>query len=347
MNTTITKDATSDIAPATKFSLQLTVTDKAAIADGIVKLQLTGDDLPPWEPGAHLELALPDGLVRAYSIVAGTTGRSYELAILLEPNSRGGSRYLHEQLSIGDVINATPPKNAFALAPATRYVFIAGGIGITPILPMIARLKNEGKSWQLYYLGRSRARMAYLADIQALADEAASSVSLHIKDEGCRLELATLVSALADDTAVYSCGPNSLMDALSAEITRRPALHLYMERFGRAELPAAAPVDVTDCDDEATQATCNPDGSFELELSKSGETITVGKDETILECVRKVRQGLSFSCSDGYCGTCETAVLAGTPEHRDSVLSEEEKQENRTMMICVSRSKTRKLVLDL
>ncbi|MCL1073863.1 PDR/VanB family oxidoreductase [Shewanella dokdonensis] len=344
---TTSREVTSDIALAPKFSLRLTVKDKETLADGIIKLQLAGDDLPSWEPGAHIELAFPDGLVRAYSIVAGEPGLSYQLAILLEPNSRGGSRYVHEQLNVGDVIAASEPKNAFALEPASRHVFIAGGIGITPILPMIARLKREGKPWQLYYLGRTRTRMAYLADVEALAGAATGSVSLHIKDEGSRLELTTLVAELADDTAVYACGPNSLMDALSAEIARRPSIHLYMERFGRVELAPVAEIDATACGDETTNEACNPDGSFELELSKSGETITVGKDETILECVRKVRQGLSFSCSDGYCGTCETAVLAGTPDHRDTVLSDQEKQENRTMMICVSRSKTRKLVLDL
>ncbi|KAE9412619.1 hypothetical protein Angca_005458, partial [Angiostrongylus cantonensis] len=306
---------------------------------------LTGEDIPTWEPGAHIELAFPGGLARAYSIVAGEPGRSYELAVLREPQSRGGSRYIHEQLQVGDTILATEPKNSFALEPAEHNVFIAGGIGITPILPMIARMKREGRPWRLHYLGRSRRRMAYLDDVAALSPSEATRIGIHIDDEGSSLDLATLVNELAEGTAIYACGPNGLMDALAAEVARRPSISLHMERFGRVELRASTDI-VLDMDD-ATHEACDADGTFEVELRKTGATVTVGKDQTILDCVRTVRQGLSYSCSDGYCGTCETAVLAGRPEHRDTVLSDAEREANKTMMICVSRSMTRKLVLDL
>lgn len=325
-----------------KFRLRLTVQSKEAAADGIVRLRLAGADLPAWEPGAHIELALPGGLARAYSIVAGDPGRSYELAILREPQSRGGSQYVHEQLLPGDILLTTEPKNSFALEPAAHYVFVAGGIGITPILPMIERLKQEGKPWRLYYLGRSRGRMAYLETVAAFSPD---NAAIHIDDEGTSLDLAALVDGLAEGSAVYTCGPNGLMDALAAQVARRPSIHLHMERFGRVEITASA--DAGASADDATQQACDADGAFEVELRKTGATITVGKGQTILECARSVRQGMSFSCADGYCGTCETAVLAGLPDHRDTVLTDEERQTNRTMMICVGRSRTRKLVLDL
>ncbi|MDP2506371.1 PDR/VanB family oxidoreductase [Oceanobacter sp. 3_MG-2023] len=340
---TITVTGNETLAPG--FCLHLTVNSKAVIADGIIKLLLAGEELPDWEPGAHIELAFPGGLVRAYSIVSGEPGRSYELAILLEPESRGGSRYVHEQVQEGDVIAATKPKNSFALEAAENYAFIAGGIGITPVLPMIRSMKRAGKPWKLYYLGRSRTRMAYMAEVEALEREQPGSVFVHIDDEVGGVDLGVLVNGLAENTAVYTCGPNGLMDALSVQIEQRPSISLHMERFGRIELVPL--VDAAAISDDATDAACDVDGAFELELHKTGETINVGKDETILDCVRKVRQGLSFSCSDGYCGTCETAVLGGIPDHRDTVLSEQEREENRTMMICVSRSKTRKLILDL
>ena len=334
-----------ETAVAPKFRLRLTVQSKEAAADGIVRLRLAGADLPAWEPGAHIELALPGGLARAYSIVSGDPGRSYELAILREPQSRGGSQYVHEQLLPGDTVFTTEPKNSFALEPAGYHVFVAGGIGITPILPMIDRLKQEGKPWRLYYLGRSRGRMAYLETVAGLSPSNPGQAGIHIDDEGTSIDLAALVDGLADGTAVYTCGPNGLMDALAAQVARRPSIHLHMERFGRAEIAVAA--DVEAIADDATQQACDADGAFEVELRKTGATVTVGKGQTILECARTVRQGLSFSCADGYCGTCETAVLAGLPEHRDTVLSDEERQANRTMMICVGRSRTRKLVLDL
>ncbi|UNK39967.1 PDR/VanB family oxidoreductase (plasmid) [Shinella sp. H4-D48] len=334
-----------ETAVAPKFRLRLTVQSKEAAADGVVKLSLAGTDLPDWEPGAHIELALPGGLARAYSIVSGDPGRSYELAILREPQSRGGSEYVHDRLLPGDTILTTEPKNSFALEPAVQHVFVAGGIGITPILPMIARLKQEGKPWKLYYLGRSRGRMAYMETVASLAPTDPDLARIHIDDEGTSLDLAALIDGLPDGTAVYTCGPNGLMDALAAQVARRPSIHLHMERFGRAEISISA--DIAPSDDDATQQACDVDGAFEVELRKTGATVTVGKGQTILECARTVRQGLSFSCSDGYCGTCETGVLAGLPDHRDTVLTDEEREANRTMMICVGRSRTRKLVLDL
>lgn len=333
-----------ETAIAPKFCLRLTVQSKAVAADGIVTLRLSGENLPAWEPGAHIELAFPGGLVRAYSIVSGDPGCCYELAILREPQSRGGSLYVHDQLQPGDTVLTTEPKNAFALEPAKSHVFIAGGIGITPILPMIARLEQEGRPWRLHYLGRSRSRMAYLDTVTALSPDPAR-IAIHVDEEDSCIDLEALIDGLDDGTAIYTCGPNGLMDALAEKAARRPSISLHMERFGRVEI--AVPVDAEAGSDDATQASCDPDGTFEVELRKTGTTVTVGKDQTILDCVRTVRQGLSYSCSDGYCGTCETAILAGCADHRDTVLSEAERDANQTMMICVSRSRTRKIVLDL
>ena len=218
---------------------------------------------------------------------------------------------------------------------------------------MIRQLNERECSWDLRYLGRSRSAMSFVEELSDYHRRRAGNVSLVASDESPRAMLSDILAAVPPGTAVYCCGPNRLLaevEKISAANGGRYSLHI--ERFGRPELtdnPAAisaaspTPISAT----EATHEPCDPDGSFRVQLKSSGEILEVAAGESILECARKVRTGLSFSCSDGYCGTCETRVVAGIPEHRDSVLTDEERAENRSMMICVGRSKTKLLVLDL
>jgi ferredoxin-NADP reductase len=320
--------------------LTLVVRSATWESEGVLGLVLADPDgapLPAWTPGAHVDLVLPSGTVRSYSLCGEPSDRaSYRIAVLREEGGRGGSAELHSTQLVGRRLPVRGPRNQFELVEAERYVFIAGGIGITPLLPMLRAVAAVGRSWTLHYLGRSRGSMAFLAQVAALTG---GSVHLYPRDEVERPEIAAALAGVEAGTAVYCCGPDSLIRATEAAGLGPDVLHL--ERFGR---PTLTPRPV---ESSVEQLEADPDGDFQVELATTGGVLDVAPGESILEAVRKVRQGLSFSCSDGYCGTCETAVLKGLPDHRDTVLTTEEQAENGTMMICVSRSRTPLLVLDL
>jgi ferredoxin-NADP reductase len=279
----------------------------------------------------------------------------YCVAVLREEKGRGASHEIHERQLVGRVLSVSLPREQYRLVEeASHYIFIAGGIGITPLLPMIRRLTERKRSWDLHYLGRSRSAMSFVRELSDYERRRAGKLKLVARDESPRAILSDILIAAPQGTAVYCCGPNRLL----AEVETISATHgghytLHVERFGRPALagdPAAATAirsPVSALAAEEAEEHCDPNGSFRVELKSTGKTIEVGAGESILECARKVRTGLSFSCSDGYCGTCETRVVAGVPDHRDSVLTDEEKAENRSMMICVGRSRTRLLILDL
>lgn len=302
------------------------------------------EPLPPWTPGAHIDVELPSGLVRSYSLCGEPDDRSrYQIAVLREDDGRGGSVELHETDLAGSLLRTSAPRNDFELSPAERYLFIAGGIGITPILPMIRQVDRECRPWRLMFLGRKRRSMAFLGPVAALHGD----VEIVPRDERDRLDLRSLLEEEKSTTEVYCCGPNALMDAV-AEIVKQTGHRLHVERFGRPDLAAVSPsvsIGVRGADDG--DDAIDPDEAFEVELARSGECFTVGPGESILGRLRALRQGLNFSCTDGYCGTCETSVLGGQPDHRDTVLSEDEREASATMMICVGRSRTARLVLDL
>lgn len=319
----------SNATSEAEFDLLLTA--KRTAADGVIVLTLRDPDgglLPPWEPGAHVDLLLRPDLIRQYSLCGDPADRStLQVAVLREVDGRGGSRYVHDELSEQSVVRVRGPRNHFSLLPAKRYLFIAGGIGITPIVPMLAAAERDGADWRLVYGGRTRASMAFRTE---LCERYGDKVSIQPQDEVGLLDLASLLAEPDADTLVYCCGPEPLLAAVEAKCAAWPAGALQVERFA----PKAY--------DEPTLRE-----SFEVELEQSGLTLTVPPDKSILQVVEEAGVAILSSCREGTCGTCETGVLAGVPEHRDSLLTADERAANDTMMICVSRSCTPKLVLDL
>lgn len=314
----------------TKNAQQLVVRRATWEADGVMSLELVdghGGELPGWEPGAHLDLVLPSGRVRQYSLCGDPDDPSrYRIAVLREPNGRGGSAEIHDTALVGRVVELRGPRNRFSLEPASTYLFIAGGIGITPILPMVAAAEEAGTPYRVVYGGRSLASMAFRDELPR-----GEQVRLVAEDTDGRPDLATLVKETPQGAAVYACGPAGMLDAL-AEVCTRAGRELCLERFEG---------------DGAASAEAASGGSFEVELRRTGATVRVGADELMLDKIREVCPGLTTSCEEGFCGTCETAVLEGIPEHHDTILNEKEREAGKTMMVCVGRSKSSRLVLDL
>ncbi|WP_314220983.1 PDR/VanB family oxidoreductase [Streptomyces zaehneri] len=305
---------------------ELVVSSREFAAEGVLALTLRhplGEPLPAWEPGAHVDLVLGPELERQYSLCGDPADRrAWRVAVLREPAGRGGSAHVHERLRPGDKIRVRGPRNHFALRPAARYRFVAGGIGITPILPMLAAAEAAGAEWSLLYGGRTRGSMAFAEELARYGDR----VTVAPQDETGLLDLGSVLDALPEGTLVYCCGPGPLLDAVEE---RCPADALRIERFQAREQPGGE------------------ESEFEVELARSGRTLTVAAGVSVLDTVRAAGVEVLYSCTEGTCGTCETDVLEGTPEHRDSVLSPQEREAGETMMICVSRCRGRRLVLDL
>lgn len=310
----------------------LRLTRQRWLADGVVELELrdpSGAELPAWEPGAHVTVALPGGVSRDYSLCGAPGDRSqWTIAVLREPASRGGSSYIHERLRVGDRLDVSGPRNNFPLADGARFLLLAGGIGITPIKAMADRLAAEGADWSLTYCGRSRAGMAFLPELTALASE---RLTVHADDDhGGPPDLAALLAAQPDGTQVYCCGPEPLLAAVERLL---PAgLDLHLERFRAAPAPASAVA---------------ADSAFEVVCAGSGTTVRVETGVSILDALDTAGVDVPSSCREGICGSCETKVLDGEPDHRDQVLTAEEQAQGQTMMLCVSRCRGSRLVLDL
>ncbi|MFE1023600.1 PDR/VanB family oxidoreductase [Streptomyces sp. NPDC058818] len=308
-------------------SLTLLVTAHERMADGVVRIRLEGHDLPRWEPGAHLDLVLPSGLVRQYSLCGDPEDTSsYTVATRLVEDGRGGSREVHEQVQEGVELEVRGPRNRFPLVEAPAYAFVAGGIGITPVLPMLRALP-EGAEWRLLYGGRTRASMPFLEEIEKLAPDRERSrgrVTVVAEDEDGRPGLDDFLADLPEGTAVYCCGPEGLMAAVEERLPEGTALHL--ERF-------------------APRTTAGGDGEFEVELHRSGRTLTVDGDTSVLAAVRAELPNTPYSCEQGWCGTCQQKVLEGEIDHRDELLTDSERGDS--MLICVSRARGTRLVLDM
>ncbi|MGI5454209.1 PDR/VanB family oxidoreductase [Streptomyces sp. CA-249302] len=291
-------------------ALKLVVASRKTVAEGVVQLRLEGRDLPRWEPGAHLDLVLPSGLVRQYSLCGDPADTSsYTVATRLVEGGRGGSREVHEQVREGMALEVRGPRNRFPLVEAQSYVFIAGGIGITPILPMLRAL-GDNAEWRLLYCGRSPESMPFLEEVEKLGRNRVTVVAG-----------APDLDALdvPEEAAVYCCGPEGLITAAQ---DRFPRVHL--ERF----TPHAA------------HGT-----AFEVELRRSGRTLTVAADSTVLAAVRAELPNTAYSCEQGFCGTCQQRVLEGVAEHRDELLTDAERADS--ILICVSRARSDRLVLDM
>jgi ferredoxin-NADP reductase len=317
---------------------EVVVTSRIAGAERVAVLEVEradGEMLPAWEPGAHIDLLLPglgdsvaEHAERQYSLCGSPSASAWRIGVLRELDGRGGSAWVHSSVSAGSRLRARGPRNHFAFSPdGSRVLFIAGGIGITPILPMIEAAATAGLDWQLAYAGHSRETMAF-AD--GLVEQYPSRVSLFVAAEGNRIELQQLLGTPADGTSIYCCGPARLMDAVEEACGSWPHGTLHLERFEPKDV--AAPV---------------MDEPFEVELELSGITVTVPPDRSILEVVEEAGALVLSSCREGTCGTCETPVVEGVVDHRDSVLTPDEQADNTVMMICVSRSACPRLVLEL
>ncbi|MDT0541224.1 PDR/VanB family oxidoreductase [Streptomyces lonegramiae] len=317
-------------APPTSYEQSLVVAERAQAADETISLTLRhpeGEVLPDWQPGAHVELLLGNGLTRTYSLCGDPAdGTAWRIAVLRTPDSRGGSACVHDKLHAGDRVEVRGPRNNFPLRPARRYLFVAGGIGITPLLPMVAAVEAAGTPWHLLYGGRSRASMAFTSQLAPYGQK----VSLRPQDEYGLLDLDAHLGEPDGDTLVYCCGPEPLLAAIEEHCRAWPTGALQMERFTAKE-----------------QEAQGAGTAFEVVCAESGVTVQVPPKHTVLSAVRAAGIDAPFSCTDGICGTCETEVLEGEPDHRDSVLSPEDRAAGETMMICVSRARGPRLVLDL
>ncbi|MEU6039924.1 PDR/VanB family oxidoreductase [Actinomadura sp. NPDC047616] len=319
--------------PSGPATIRLRVAAKTPVADGVVALTLTAPDgrrLPDWTPGSHIDLVLPGGLTRQYSLCGDRwDAYAYRIGVLRERDGRGGSAYVHDMLEEGGTVAIGGPRNNFRLVPSDRYLFIAGGIGITPLLPMIRQAAMLGADWRLLYGGRSRASMAFLDELTPYGD----GVTVVPQDERGLLDLPAWLPAEArPDTKVYCCGPAPLLDAVERRCAAWPPGLLRTERF-----VAGNTVD---------QGTAR-DGAFQVELRRSGLSLSVAPGQSVLQAVGAVGVNVLSSCRQGLCGTCETGVLDGVPDHRDSILDDDERAAGDCMFICVSRARSERLVLDL
>ncbi len=310
------------------MSIQLKVLARETVADRVAAFTLgraDGAELPEWSPGSHIDLSLPGGLIRQYSLCSDPADTSrWRVAVLHEPDGRGGSVAAHHHLQAGAVVHADGPRDNFGfIAKAVDVLFIAGGIGITPILSMVRAAESAGANWRLLYLGRSRESMSFLGELEVHGDR----VTVHPGAELGRIDLVTAIASMGlSNPQVFACGPERMLESLAACC---PADSLHIERFTG--------------DGTGAQDT---DTAFIVETS-DGTEIEVAADETILAAMTRCGVPALNSCQEGICGTCETVVLDGIPLHRDQVLSDEERESNETMMICVSRCVGKRLVLEL
>lgn len=285
-----------------------------------------GHELPPFGPGAHIDLHLPDGLVRQYSLCGDPTDRKTYRVGVREVEGGRVSQVIHYELRPGALIPIGVPRNNFPLVPSPRYLFIAGGIGITPMLPMMREATRAGADWKLLFCTRRAAEAAFLEEARGLGGE----ISLHASEAGTRLDVATRLAEPEPDTILYCCGPARLMDAVEAATAAWPEGSVRFEWFA----PKGRPED-------------EESGAFELVCAQSGMTLSVPPEKSVLEVLTDAGFEVPRSCEQGICGTCECRVLEGEVDHRDSILSAAEREANEVMMTCVSRAKGNRLVLDL
>lgn len=300
-------------------------------ADGVLELTFAAADgaaLPEWTPGSHIDVYGPDGLVRQYSLCGDPADRSgWRVGVLREPVSRGGSEWVHDHLHEGDAVRLRGPRNQFPLEDAAGYTFVAGGIGITPIIPMLRAAEAAGLPWRFVYGGRTRASMAFLPELeQAYGDR----VEVRPQDEFGLLDVAGIVADLPAGHLLYACGPEPLLLALEGACEAAGSDALRVERFAPKALPEH-----------------DPDTAFDVVLARSGKRLTVPANRSILQTVEDEGIFVLSSCREGTCGTCETVLLAGRADHRDSLLSKAEQDANETIFICCSRALDPELTLDL
>jgi vanillate O-demethylase ferredoxin subunit len=292
----------------------------------------TGADLAPFTAGGHVDLHLSNGMIRCYSLVNDQQERHrYVIAVNKDSAGRGGSSFVHDHLKVGDIVRVSIPRNNFALCEEAEHtILIAGGIGITPLLSMVHRLQALGRSVDMFYAARTRPAAAFLDELDALGSNGGLALHLDFDDErsGRLFDVAATVARAPQQAHLYCCGPLAMLGAFEAATADRPASHVHVEYFQAAEAPAT-------------------DGGFEVRLARSNRTISVEAGKTILDALLEAGIAANYACTEGVCGTCETRVIEGTPDHRDQFLSREEQAANNTIMICCSGAKSRTLVLDI
>jgi ferredoxin-NADP reductase len=315
-----------DRAPA----LQVLVRTMTWEAEDVLSLQMVpsgAELLPEWEPGAHIDLILGPDLERQYSLCGDPSDRTcWRIAVRNEPAGRGGSLAVHSTVRPGHLLTVRGPRNHFRLVEAPSYIFIAGGIGITPILPMIRQVAQAGKDWRLAYGGRHEGSMAFAGQLRAYGDR----VTMVPQDRCGPLNLSAVLGHPDEDAVIYACGPEPMLAAVEQMVGARPPGALHIERFKPKQLPPGA---------ENTP--------FDVLLRRSRLSVTVRADQSVLDALEEAGVDVLFSCREGTCGTCETSIVAGAPDHRDSILSDADRRTGNTMMICVSRSHSPELVLDI
>lgn len=313
--------------------IDLVVGAMRAVARDVVQVDLRSRDgkpLPGAAPGAHIQLHLPSGLVRAYSLVnalGGAQQDTWRIAVGWDANSRGGSHWIHEKLRVGQALAADAPRNLFAMEPSHRRVLLlAGGIGITPVYAMAQHCQAQGLEWEMLACARSSPRLAYLEELRSLAGD---RLETWFDDErGGPVDLRARLAQRRWD-AVYACGPAPMLEALVQATAHWPEGSVRLERF-KAEAGAGG-----------------ERRSFELVLQRSGLQGQVGSDESVLDALERLGVPHPYACREGLCGSCDAPVLDGQVEHHDSVLSAAEKQAGQRMLVCVSRCGGSRLVLDL
>ena len=326
-------DTDADLDADPQHTMQLRVERIERAADKVLFLTLVDPDgaaLPRWDAGAHLELHLPSTLRRQYSLCGDPADRhSYTVAVLRVDDGRGGSIEIHDTGLVGRTLEVRGPINNFRLVDANSYLLLAGGIGITPIIAMARELHRRGAAWRMLYGARSAAAMVFTAELSALPE----NVSLMTDDVEGIPDFASLIAAQPAGTAVYCCVPEPMLRAVEQICADTPSMTLHIERFSPSGKFSAPPA--------------GGEAAFEIELRRRGIILHVGPDDNALDVVREVVRNHHYSCHEGMCGSCEVSVLSGKVDHRDDILSEEERAADDVMMLCVSRALSDRLVIDL
>lgn len=304
-------------------------------AETVLSLDLAspeGDELPAFAAGAHIDVRISDDCTRSYSLLNDPAERSrYVIAVNKEPNSRGGSRAVHEKLRVGDIVSISAPRNHFPLDEnATHSIFIAGGIGVTPLLCMVRRLNALGRSWELHYAARDRKSASFLEDANALAKAGHGRVHVHLKRElgGSALDVPAVIQTADANAHFYCCGPVRLLEEFETATRKIEPGRVHLEYFAAKLAPAL-------------------DGGYEVVLARSNKTIQVTSGKTLLQAMLEAKVNVNYACSQGMCGSCLVRVIEGIPDHRDGYLTDEEKAQDQQMIACCSGSKSARLVLDM
>lgn len=316
-----------------RFKVKVERTEK--VGQGVLELVFRDANqglLPPFTPGAHLDVYLPNGLVRAYSLTnesLETGAKEYVVAVGLSENSRGGSRYIHESVNQGDDLEVGVPRNLFELSDdPSPALFIAGGIGITPLRAMARHRQSQNLKWHLVYASKSKSHAAYFSELSNFG----KAVDFHFDDlAGTPLPVDKVIQGLTPHTHLYCCGPQALMQKVRELTKDHPLTHLHFESFSS----------------NIAHSKISDELGFTVELSRQGKVFNVSAGQSIIDCLEVNGVVVPSVCREGLCGACECTIVEGEVDHRDQILTEAEKEANQTMMICVSRAKGNRLILDL